>query len=104
MKSVLLVFLLVVGIVSHGIGKNVRLHGSLKEFGTKVVSMEFNGAAGEISKVWTQEIMVNEDGSFDFSRCAASSSIYFFVCSKSAFTLCPTSKNDPLCGDKRPFI
>ena len=67
MKSVLLVFLLVVGIVSHGIGKNVRLHGSLKEFGTKVVSMEFNGAAGEISKIWTQEIMVNEDGSFDFS-------------------------------------
>ena len=49
------------------VGKNVRLHGSLKEFGTNVVSMDFDGAAGEISKEWSQKIMVNKDGSFDFS-------------------------------------
>lgn len=39
MKNVLLLFLLVVGVASHGMGKNVRLHGSLKEFGANVVSM-----------------------------------------------------------------
>lgn len=67
MKNVLLLFLLVVGFANHGIGKNVRLHGSLKEFGANVVSMDFDGAAGEISKEWSQKIMVNKDGSFDFS-------------------------------------
>ena len=30
MKNVLFVFLLVFGVASHGVGKNVRLHGSLK--------------------------------------------------------------------------
>ena len=67
MKNVLLLFLLVVGVASHGMGKNVRLHGSLKEFGANVVSMDFDGAAGELSKEWSQKITVNKDGSFDFS-------------------------------------
>ena len=67
MKNVLLLFLLVGGIATHGLGKNVRLHGSLKEFKASVVSMDFDGAAGEISKEWTQKIPVNKDGSFDFS-------------------------------------
>ena len=64
MKNVLLLFLLVVGVASHGMGKNVRLHGSLKEFGANVVSMDFDGAAGELSKEWSQKITVNKDGSF----------------------------------------
>lgn len=50
-----------------GWGRNVRLHGSLKEFGANVVSMDFDGAAGELSKEWSQKITVNKDGSFDFS-------------------------------------
>ena len=64
MKNVLFMFLFVVGVTSYGFGKNVRLHGSLKEFGTNVVSMDFDGAAGEISKEWSQKITVNKDGSF----------------------------------------
>ena len=67
MKNVLFMFLFVVGVTSYGFGKNVRLHGSLKEFGTNVVSMDFDGAAGEISKEWSQKITVNKDGSFEFS-------------------------------------
>ena len=67
MKNVLLVVLFMIGVVGYSVGKNVRLHGSLKEFGTNVVSMDFDGAAGEISKEWSQKIMVNKDGSFDFS-------------------------------------
>lgn len=56
MKNVLLLFLLVVGVASHGMGKNVRLHGSLKEFGANVVSMDFDGAAGELSKEWSKKL------------------------------------------------
>lgn len=67
MKNVLFVLLFMVGIACQSIGKNVRLHGSLKEFGTDVVSMNFDGAAGEIAKEWTQRIPVNKDGSFDFT-------------------------------------
>ena len=64
MKNVLLVVLFVIGIIDYSVGKNVRLHGSLKEFGANVVSMDFDGAAGEISKEWSQKITVNKDGSF----------------------------------------
>lgn len=46
MKNILLFFLFVVGVVNHGEGKNVRLHGSLKEFGKSVVIMDFDGADG----------------------------------------------------------
>lgn len=67
MKNVWLVFLLVVGIAGCGVKESVRLHGSLKEIGTDVVLMNFNGAAGEISDEWTQRIPVNKDGSFDFT-------------------------------------
>ena len=67
MKNVLLVVLFMIGVVGYSVGKNVRLLGSLKEVGTNVVSMDFDGAAGEISKEWSQKIMVNKDGSFDFS-------------------------------------
>lgn len=45
----------------------MRLHGSLKEFGKSVVIMDFDGSVGDISKVRSQKIAVNEDGSFDFS-------------------------------------
>lgn len=67
MKNVWLVFLLVIGVAGCGVKESVRLHGSLKEFGTDVVLMDFNGAAGEISDEWTQRIPVNKDGSFDFT-------------------------------------
>ena len=67
MKNILLFFLFVVGVVNHGEGKNVRLHGSLKEFGKSVVIMDFDGAVGDVSKARSQKIVVNEDGSFDFS-------------------------------------
>ena len=56
-----------VGVVNHGEGKNVRLHGSLKEFGKSVVIMDFDGAVGDVSKARSQKIVVNEDGRFDFS-------------------------------------
>ena len=67
MKNILLFFLFVVGVVNHGEGKNVRLHGSLKEFGKSVVIMDFDGAVGDVSKARSQKIVVNEDGRFDFS-------------------------------------
>ena len=67
MKNVLFVLLFMVSIASQSMGKNVRVHGSLKEFGTDVVSMNFDGAAGEIANEWTQRIPVNKDGSFDFT-------------------------------------
>ena len=43
MKNVLLVVLFMIGVVGYSVGKNVRLHGPLKEFGTNVVSMDFEG-------------------------------------------------------------
>lgn len=67
MKNVWLVFLLVIGVAGCGVKESVRLHGSLKEFGTDVVLMNFDGAAGMISDEWTQRIPVNKDGSFDFT-------------------------------------
>lgn len=67
MKNRLLLFLLLGAVACQGADKKVRLHGSLKEFGTNVVTMNFDGAAGEISDVWSQKIQVDKDGSFDFS-------------------------------------
>lgn len=67
MKNVWLMLLLTASIACQGASKKVRLHGSLKEFGTNVVSMNFDGAAGEIADEWSQKIQVNEDGTFDFS-------------------------------------
>lgn len=65
MKNVLLVFLFVVGVASYGVAKDVRLHGSLKEFGSNSVKMELAGAVGDISDVNVIRIPVNKDGSFD---------------------------------------
>ncbi len=47
--------------------KNVRLHGSLKEFNTTEVKMEFGGAAGEISDFRTILIPVEKDGLFNLT-------------------------------------
>lgn len=66
MKNILL-FLLLGAVACQGVDKKVRMHGSLKEFGTAVVTLNYDGAAGEISDAWSREIQVNKDGSFDFS-------------------------------------
>lgn len=56
MKNVLLVVLFMIGVVGYSVGKNVRLHGSLKEFGTNVVSMDFDGAGrGNFQRVESED-------------------------------------------------